>query len=98
MAQGCCDGRGARRASSEPQTRSPAPKTGSKVQLASTRPSTRPGQVLAARVGGGAASSEASAAALVSLVDEGRRVVPIVYYANDGGLYEGAATTAALLP
>ena len=32
----------------------------------------------------------------ISLVDEGRRVVPIVYYADGGGLYEGAAATAAL--
>ena len=32
----------------------------------------------------------------VSLVDEGRRLVPLVYYADGGGLYEGAAATAAL--
>ena len=32
----------------------------------------------------------------ISLVDEGRRVVPIVYYADGGGLYEGGAATAAL--
>ena len=43
-----------------------------------------------------AASPAAGAASLVSLVDEGRRLVPLVYYADGGGLYEGAAVTATL--
>ena len=43
-----------------------------------------------------AASPAAGAASLVSLVDEGRKLVPLVYYADGGGLYEGAAATATL--
>ena len=43
-----------------------------------------------------AATPAAGAASLVSLVDEGRKLVPLVYYADGGGLYEGAAATATL--
>eukprot|EP00320_Phaeocystis_rex_P019598 CAMPEP_0119076500 /NCGR_PEP_ID=MMETSP1178-20130426/87465_1 /TAXON_ID=33656 /ORGANISM="unid sp, Strain CCMP2000" /LENGTH=170 /DNA_ID=CAMNT_0007058789 /DNA_START=139 /DNA_END=651 /DNA_ORIENTATION=- len=90
-----------------PTTKVAAAKAKFKVEVTVSWPASAPvefawlkdastGEVLTYSIGGGGATSSAEAAELVSLVDEGRRIVPIVYYSSGGGLYEGVATTAEL--